>query len=39
MNSTWYFSDERLIATRMETGIYRFHLEPISTDTEIPGNK
>lgn len=39
MNSTWYFSDKRLTVTHMETGIYRFHLEPISTDTEIPRNK
>jgi hypothetical protein len=39
MNSTWYFFDKRLIATHMETGIYSLHLEPISTDTEITGNK
>jgi hypothetical protein len=39
MNRTWYFSDERLTATHMERKIYKFHFEPISTDTEIPRNK
>jgi len=39
MNCTWYFSDKRLTTAHTETGIYRFHFETISTDTEIPGNK